>query len=103
MIVVVVPRPNAPYWPGRRRLAAIDAVSWPLVCVMLVHRIPNAGNAAFMLTAAAGLWACLRLYRAIFNNHRYWFTNWLVARVLGLLFFFALLMRLALWVAPLIK
>jgi hypothetical protein len=29
MLLVRSPPPDAPYWPGRRWLSAIDAVAWP--------------------------------------------------------------------------
>ena len=36
LLVAREPRPDAPDWPGRRLLAAIDAVAWPLMWVLLI-------------------------------------------------------------------
>ena len=35
LLVAREPRPDAPDWPGRRLLAAVDAVAWPLLWVLL--------------------------------------------------------------------
>lgn len=99
MIVLIQrePRPDAPYWPGRRLLAAIDAVGWPLACVTLAHQYPQAAGAVFMVTVVAVMCAFFRLCGAIFNNHRYWFTSWWVARLFALLVLICFVMKLALW------
>lgn len=34
------PKPDASYWPGRRLLAAVDAVAWPFGLAMLVALTP---------------------------------------------------------------
>ena len=35
------PTPDAPYWPGRRLLAAIDAALWPLQWVLVFSYAPK--------------------------------------------------------------
>jgi hypothetical protein len=35
------PRPDAPYWPGRRWLAALDAIAWPVGWVLVVAQAPT--------------------------------------------------------------
>lgn len=101
MIVFVQrePRPDAPYWSGRRWLAALDAVAWPVAGAMLVLQIPGAGRGAGMVVFVAALFALYRLCGALFVNHRYWFTTWWLARVAALLFLVGLVMKVALWVA----
>jgi hypothetical protein len=32
------PRPDAPDWPGRRLLAAVDAVAWPPMWLLLIRQ-----------------------------------------------------------------
>ena len=41
LLVAREPRPDAPDWPGRRMLAAVDAVVWPLLWVLLVRHAPE--------------------------------------------------------------
>ena len=36
LLVARGPRPDAPDWPGRRMFAAVDAVVWPLLWVLLI-------------------------------------------------------------------
>lgn len=101
MIVFVQrePRPDAPSWPGRRLLAAIDAVAWPLGWAILVHQILDLGKGGSMVTFVAMLFALYRLSGALFTNHRYWFTTWWVVRVVALLLLCGVVMKLALWVS----
>lgn len=91
------PRPDAPCWPGRRLLGAMDAVGWPSACVVLVHQYPQAAGLVVPLTVVAALCAFFRLCGAVFNNHRYWFTSWWVARFFALLCFVGIVTKLALW------
>ena len=41
LLVAREPRPDAPDWPGRRMLAAVDAVVWPLLWVLLIQHAPD--------------------------------------------------------------
>lgn len=91
------PRPDALHWPGRRLLGAIDAVGWPLAWVVLVHQYPETAGLVVPVTLAAALCACFRLCGAVFNNHRYWFTSWWVARLFALLCFAGIMTKLSLW------
>lgn len=62
LLVAREPRPDAPDWPGRRLLAAIDAVAWPLMWVLLIRQVPGAaGLVGPFVTALAvllGLGGC---------------------------------------------
>ena len=40
ILFMPVPRPDAPYWPGRRWLAALDAVAWPATWALVVAQAP---------------------------------------------------------------
>jgi len=71
--------------------------------VALVHQNPKASGGVFLVTVVAALFACFRLYGAIFSNHRYRFTSWWVARFLALLFLAGLVMKLALWALPAVQ
>lgn len=87
MIVLIVrePRPDAAFWPGRRWLAAVDSVIWPLAWALLLLRVPAAQGLVKPVFAVASLYVLLRLYAAIWVNHRYWFTTWRWARFVALL------------------
>ncbi len=77
MLVAREPRPDALVWPGRHGLAALDAVVWPLLFVLAVHRLPAPAGLVVPFTAAvAVLCAAVRLRRALWCNHRYRFTTW---------------------------
>ncbi len=71
------PRPDAPSWRGRRSLAAIDAIAWPLAWIAAATHLPNRGGAVGAVIVAAAVVAALgRLRRALCRNHRYYFTMW---------------------------
>lgn len=95
LVVVREPRPDAPYWPGRRLLAAVDAVVWPLFCIWLIRRAPvPVGVVGPFVTAVAVLLGFGRLHRAVWANHRYWFTALRWARILGSLLLIGAVMKL---------
>ena len=94
------PRPDFGHWPGRRVLAALDALAWPSAAVAVVAAGPlkvGAFGAVVMVIAA-----CLgaqRLYRALWMNQRYRFTTWIWGKRLVALLLVGLLLKLALQVA----
>ena len=72
-----VPRPDAPCWPGRRWLAALDAIDWPAGWALVVAQAPiPTGIVGLVITASAALFAVSRLQRALLRNERYRFTTW---------------------------
>lgn len=82
LLVAREPRPDAPDWPGRRLLAAVDAVVWPLLWVWVFRHAPEpVGLVGPFVTAMAVLLGLGRLHRALRVNHRYWFTSWRWGRV----------------------
>jgi hypothetical protein len=84
LLVAREPRPDAPVWPGRRLLAAVDAVIWPLMWVLLVRNAPQPmGLIGPFITALAVLIGLGRLHRAVWVNQRYWFTTWRWGKVLA--------------------
>ena len=77
------PPPDAPRWPGRRWLAAVDAIAWPaLVCFALLHTQASGGIVAALAMALSALSAVRRLHTALLANHRYHFTMWRWCKVL---------------------
>ena len=97
LLVAREPRPDAPQWRGRRMLAAIDAVCWPLAWVLLFRHAPDpAGVAGPVVVAVASLCALLRLRRALWLNHRYRFTAWRWGRVAAVLMLMGAILKLAL-------
>lgn len=86
LLVTREPRPDAPYWPGRRWLAAVDAVAWPGLCVTAAWHAPEpVGLVLPFATASAVLFAIGRLRRAIWENRRYRFSTWRWAGFVGAL------------------
>lgn len=76
------PAPDAAYWPGRRALAALDAVAWPLLALVLLSQVPGqAGLVAPVAYVICGVNALARLRTGIWENHRYRFATWRAARV----------------------
>lgn len=69
--------PDAPQWAGRKSLAVLDAVAWPLLAVLMVFQsgVPL-GVVGSVLAVAAFALSVARLRRAIWLNHRYRFTTW---------------------------
>ncbi|WP_425258944.1 hypothetical protein ACPOLB_25915 [Rubrivivax sp. RP6-9] len=96
LLVAREPRPDAPDWPGRRLLAAVDAVIWPLVWVLLIRHVPGpAGLVGPFVTTLAVLIGLGRLHRALWFNHRYWFTTWRWGKVLGAMLLIGAVMKLS--------
>ena len=84
------PRPDARVWPGRRVLAAADALLWPAACVCLLLTFSSStGIVAVLAAAATILVAVRRLWIAVLANHRYVFTTsrwgrlWLTVLLVG--------------------
>ncbi|HAX21074.1 MAG TPA: hypothetical protein DCY64_12425 [Hydrogenophaga sp.] len=96
LLVAREPRANAPHWAGRRWLAVIDAVVWPLFGLFLLSRIDApVGIIGPMVYAIALLISAERIHRAVWVNHRYWFTTWLWGRVVAVLLVIGLMLKLA--------
>ena len=97
LLVARQPRPDAAYWPGRRLLAALDAVAWPALAPLVVvySPIPTgvAGQLAISLAVFVGL---RRVGRAVGHNERYRFTTWRLGLLLGALLLIGVGLKLAL-------
>ena len=75
-------RPDVPYWPGRRACAAIDAVGWPLAWIVATMNVRDRGGlVGALVVAVASIAAIRRLARAVWGNHRYYFTVWRWGRI----------------------
>ncbi len=99
MWIVMMPasRPDASVWSGRRELAVVDAVAWPLFWVWLLRHVPApVGLVGAVGNAIALLSAILRVQRAIWMNHRYWFTTWRWGKVAVAMMLMGWAMRLSL-------
>ena len=87
--------PDAPCWPGRHALAAVDALVWPLLWVLLFMHAPNpVGLIGPFVTAVAVLCALGRLRRALWVNHRYRFTTLRWGRIVAALLLMGWIMKL---------
>lgn len=96
LLVAPEPRANAPHWTGRRWIAAIDAVAWPLFWVLLLGQIDSpVGIVGPMVVAIALLVSGERIHRAVWVNHRYWFTTWRWGRIVVSLFVIGMVLKLA--------
>lgn len=91
------PTPDAPYWPGRRLLAAVDAAFWPLLWVLVFSHAPKpVGIVGPFVAAVALLCALARLRRAVWANHHYRFTTWRWGRIAAALLLLGVVLRLTL-------
>lgn len=82
LLVAREPMPDAPYWPGRGLLAAVDAVAWPLLWVLAFSELPAPVGLVGPFVSAVALLAGLgRLHGALWLNHRYRFTTWRWGRI----------------------
>ena len=91
------PPPDAPYWPGRRWWAVLDALAWPAAWIAAITHVPlNTGLAGKVFVALAALGAARRLHRAAWSNHCYRFTTWRWGRVLGMLLLLGWALKLTL-------
>jgi hypothetical protein len=96
LLVAREPRANAPYWTGRRWLAAVDAVVWPLFWVILASQIDAAvGIVGPMVIAVALLISAERAHRAVWVNHRYWFTTWRWGRIVAAMMVIGTVLKVA--------
>lgn len=100
LIIQRQPKPDARVWPGRRGLAAVDAVVFPALWIWAITQAPFATGAVGQAVAVvAVLLAVRRLGRAIGHNERYQFTTWRWGRLLvGLLLVAAAWTLIARWV-----
>ncbi len=86
MLFARAPPPDAPNWPGRRWLAALDAVAWPTLWIIgLNHVSVSGGLVGAVVIAATALVALRRLCTALWSNHRYRFTTWRWGKLLATL------------------
>ena len=95
LVVAREPKPDVPYWPGRRLLAAVDAVVWPLLWVLMFSHAPKPVGLFGPLVAAVALLCALgRLHRALWVNHRYRFTTWRWGRIAAALLLMGVVLKL---------
>ena len=96
LVVAREPKPDAPYWPGRRLLAAVDAAVWPFLWVLVFSHAPKPVGLVGPLVAAVALLCALgRLHRALWVNQRYWFTTWRWGRIAAALLLSGVVLKLA--------
>jgi hypothetical protein len=77
------PPPDAPYWPGRRWLSAVDAVVWPGAAWYWIGKSVGSGGIVLALVMALLVVSGVRrLFTALLVNHRYEFTTWRWGRAL---------------------
>ena len=91
------PVPDAAYWPGRRVLAAADAIVWPALWIGVIVAAPFWTGVAGALLITLMLWSSLtRLRTALAENHHYRFTTWRWGRVAAALLLIGLILKFAL-------
>jgi uncharacterized membrane protein HdeD (DUF308 family) len=97
MWIVLARRParEMPYWVGRRWVAVLDAIAWPVLCVLCWHHFRAATGVVGTLLGATAVFAgLLRIQTAIWRNECYRFTTWLLGRILVTLLVFGLLFKI---------
>jgi hypothetical protein len=96
LILARPPKPDAPYWPGRRLFALADAIAWPAGWIAVAMQLPQpAGIVGPMVIALAVLSAVGRVYRAAWENHRYHFTTWRLGRIVAGLLLIGFVLKVA--------
>ena len=91
------PLPSAPYWPGRRWLAAIDAVAWPGVAWFALNQVASSGGLVLALPMALLVMSAVwRFFTALLANHRYHFTTGRWGRILAWMVAVGVLLKLGL-------
>jgi hypothetical protein len=96
LLVAREPAPDAPYWPGRYLLAAIDAVGWPVLWVLVFSHAPKpVGLVGPFVCAVAVLCGLGRLHRALCENHRYRFTTWRWGKIAAALLLMGAVLKMA--------
>jgi hypothetical protein len=97
LLIAREPKPDAPYWQGRHLLAAVDAVAWPILLMLLINHAPApVGLVGPFASAVAILCVLGRLHRALWLNHRYRFTTWRWGRIAAAFVLFGLVMKMML-------
>lgn len=95
ILMTRAPAPDAAYWPGRRALAALDAVLWPIVAILCLASVPGTKGVLMpvgsILVAVATL---LRLRTAVWSNWRYRFTTWRLLRIVIVLLLIGFALKL---------
>jgi hypothetical protein len=90
------PPPDVHVWPGRRALAFVDALAWPVCLAALVVSAPfPSGVAGASAVAYCAVAAIRRAHRAVAENHRYHFTTWRWGRRLAFVLAFGYALKLA--------
>jgi hypothetical protein len=97
LLIAREPTPDAPYWQGRHLLAAVDALAWPVLWVLLIKHVPEpVGLVGPFASAVAILCGLGRLHGALWVNHRYRFTTWRWGRIAAAFLVIGLVMKLML-------
>lgn len=96
LLVAQQVKPDVPVWRGRRLLAAVDAIAWPLFWVLVLHHATQpvglVGPIAATFAMSLGL---VRLRRAVFMNHRYRFATWRWGKVASAVLTIGFLLKLS--------
>lgn len=96
LLIARAPLPDAPQWRGRRILALLDAVFWPLFVAFNVISLSNVlGLVGQVALAACAFLGARCAARAIWKNERYRFTTVRVAKVLAVLLAIGALLKVA--------
>lgn len=101
LLIAREPRPDASDWYGRRWLAVADAVGWPMLLAWGLEHVQeqaSVGIAGPTFLAVLVLVTFRRLYRALWTNHRYFFTTWRWGKVLAALLVMGWVMKLSMGV-----
>jgi len=97
LVLARSPIPDAASWPGRRWLAAVDAITWPAIGFGLLVQLP--GRMGLVLPVAGAGLALIGLVRvrtAVWINHRYRFTTWRLGKIVIVLLLIGGALKLAL-------
>jgi hypothetical protein len=95
ILMARAPAPDAAYWPGRRVLAALDAVLWPLAAFLCFASVPGVKGVILpVVSVIVAVGALVRLRTAVWSNPRYRFTTWRALRIVIVLLLLGLALKL---------
>lgn len=96
MLIARAPAPDMPYWPGRRFVALLDALVWPMLVAAVVINLPHApGLVGPVALAVSAFFGARRAAVALWNNSRYRFTTIRVGAPLAALLVLGAMLKFA--------
>ena len=95
LLIARAPLPDAPQWRGRRVLALLDAVGWPLLVAIIVSNSASGlGLVGQVVLGACAILSIKRAIQALWRNGQYRFTAQRAAMLIAILLVIGALLKL---------